>query len=52
MSDNNRTTLNVHKDHRDKARDVKQEYDETWGDVLAFYAEFREHLTIDATAEE
>jgi len=37
----NRTTINVDKDSHEKAGDVKDEYDETWPEVLQFYAEYR-----------
>jgi len=42
MSD--RTTINVPKNRHQEAGVVKDEYDETWGDVLAFYRYFREEF--------
>jgi len=37
----NRTTINVAKTEHKAARKVKDEYDETWTDVLDFYASNR-----------
>lgn len=37
----NRTTINVDKDSHTEAGDVKDEHDETWPEVLQFYAEYR-----------
>ena len=42
MSD--RTTINVPKSTHEEAGDVKDEYEETWSDVLAFYRHFRPQL--------
>jgi hypothetical protein len=36
-----RTTINVDKPTHSEASDVKEEYGETWPEVLAFYAEYR-----------
>lgn len=44
-SENHRTTINVTKDSHGSASDTKEEYDETWDDVLDFYTEFREEVT-------
>ena len=37
----NRTTINVDKDSHEAAGDVKDEHDETWPEVLQWYAEHR-----------
>jgi len=42
MSD--RTTINVPKSRHQNAAVIKDEYDETWGDVLAFYRYFRDEF--------
>lgn len=44
MSD--RTTVNVDKESHTEAGDVKDEYDETWPEVLQFYAEYRPQVDI------
>jgi len=52
MSD--RTTINVDKETHSEAGDVKDDYDETWPEVLAFYAEYRpqvDSLGEDTNAE-
>lgn len=37
-----RTTINVTQDRHEKAGDVKDQYSETWDDVLLFYHNFRQ----------
>lgn len=41
-----RTTINVHQDAHKAAREIKEQKEETWTDVLEFYAEFRSDLSI------
>lgn len=41
---NDRTTVNVSKHTHEQADAVKTEFDESWSDVLQFYAEWREPI--------
>jgi len=42
--DSHRTTINIPKNEHRDAKAVKQQHDETWTDVLKFYARFRGDL--------
>jgi len=41
-----RTTLNIDSDVHKSTRDVKDEYDDSWTDVLRFYREHRSELSL------
>jgi len=41
-----RTTLNIDKEEHKATREVKEEFDESWTDVLQFYREHRHELSI------
>jgi len=46
-----RTTLNVAQDEHKATREVKDEYDESWTDVLQFYREHRPTVSVDASSD-
>ena len=46
-----RTTINMTKEAHRAAGDVKDEYDESWTDVLLFYAEHRGDLALAPNTE-
>lgn len=46
MSENTRTTVNVSKESHQAASTVKDEADESWSDVLEFYAQYRADLSV------
>jgi len=46
-----RTTINIDKAEHRQTREVKAEYDDSWTDVLQFYREHREEVSVTATSE-
>jgi len=42
-----RTTLNIDKEEHKATREVKEEYDDSWTDVLQFYREHRHELSLN-----
>jgi len=42
-----RTTLNIDKEEHKATREVKNEYNESWTDVLKFYRNHRHELSLD-----
>lgn len=46
MSENTRTTVNVSKESHQYASTVKDEFDESWSEVLEFYANHRAELSV------
>jgi hypothetical protein len=46
-----RTTINVPQDTHKACASVKEEFDESWTDVLMFYAEHRADLEVTGTQD-
>jgi len=46
-----RTTLNIDSTEHKAAREVKDEYDESWTDVLQFYRRHRHELSLENDGE-